>query len=98
MTMRYSDNHEVDRSISTRHEARNSLRRFKGTPAYRQMLQSTISDSAKRETRAGNEHERRKARLDRMQATLELETLTTGGTPDEFTGLMSLPDPLNMEG
>ena len=92
--MRYSDDPEGSRSVSTRHEARNSLRRFKQTPAYRQMLKATISDRTKRETRAGNEHERRTARLEKFEASLELEKLASGEVLDEFTGLMALPDPL----
>lgn len=91
--MRYSYDPEGSRSVSTRLEARSSLRRFKGTAEYRQMLKTTITDSTKREAR-GTDAERRRARLDRMQATLELETLTAGGAPDEFTGLLALPDPL----
>lgn len=74
------------------------MRRFKGTAAYRQMLKTTIADSTKREARGGTDAERRRAKLDRLQASLELETLTAGGAPDEFTGLMALPDPLKMEG
>lgn len=95
--MRVFDDPEASRSVSTRLEARNSLRRFKQTPAYRQMLKTTISKSTKLEKR-GTEHEKRLARLDRLQASLELEHLTTGGQADEFTGLMALPDPLKMEG
>lgn len=95
--MRIYDDPEASRSVSTRLEARNSLRRFKGTAEYRRMLKTTIADSAKRET-SGTEAERRRAKLDRLQANLELETLTTGGKPDEFSGLLALPDPLKMEG
>ena len=85
------------RSVLTRHEARASLRRFKKTPAYTALLKRTIAESAGLERRATTTTGKRKARLDRMLAELELEQLAAGGRADEFSGLLQLPDPLKGE-
>lgn len=95
--MRYSDDPEASRSVSTRLEARNSLRRHKATSDYKKLLKTTISDSAKLEAQAGNEHEKRTVRLDRFNASLEVEKLAAGIALDEFSGLLALPDPLRAE-
>ncbi len=85
------------RGLLTRHEARASLRRFKKTSAYAALLKRTIAESTQLEKRATTPTGKRKARLDRMTAELELAQLAAGGRADEFSGLLALPDCLKGE-
>ncbi|GKS58192.1 hypothetical protein YTPLAS18_17190 [Nitrospira sp.] len=71
---------------------RKSLRAFKKTPQYRAMLTSAIE---RRETSAMSDREKRRVRLDRITARLELDALERGENPSEFHGLLALLDPLH---
>ncbi len=81
----------TDRSATAPSEARKSLRAFKASPGYRKLLERV---TAQQETRDMNPLERRRLRLDRLTAELELQRLKAGEAPSEFTGLVALPDSL----
>jgi hypothetical protein len=79
------------RSGSSSPSIRKSLRAHKQSPEYRQMLEQIVQ---RRETNAMTSFERRRLRLDRVVAGLEIEKLKRGDPLSEFTGIMSLHDPL----
>ena len=71
---------------------RKSLRAFKQTPEYRALLTSVIE---RRETAAMTATERRRLRLDRVLAHMELDRLRRGEQLSEFEGVLALRDPLH---
>lgn len=71
--------------------ARSSLRSFKRTRQYRDLLTSVM---ARKETAAMTDLERRRLRLERLLAGEELERLQRGERLSEFAGLLALPDTL----
>ena len=71
--------------------ARKSLRAFKRSPRYKALLRDLVS---RRETPEMPDRERRRLRLDRITAQLELDKLEKGESPSEYDGLMALRDPL----
>lgn len=72
-------------------QARKSLRAFKRSPEYAALLKSVLE---RRESPAMSLLERRRLRLDRLMASLELERLQQGQSLSEFSGVLALPDPL----
>ena len=81
----------TDRSATAPAEARKSLRAFKTSPGYLTLLKRV---AAQQEIPGMKPLERRRLRLDRLTAALELELLRAGEQPSEFTGLVTLPDSL----
>lgn len=81
----------TDRSATAPAEARKSLRAFKASPGYIGILKRV---TAQQEAPGMKPLERRRLRLDRLTAALELDRLSAGEQPSEFTGLMTLPDSL----
>lgn len=72
--------------------ARKSLRAFKRTPQYQSILKGFVE---RRETASMSDRERRRLRLERLLAGMELDRLQRGEPLSEFHGLLALPDPLN---
>ncbi|MDC8450813.1 MAG: hypothetical protein LV473_21010 [Nitrospira sp.] len=79
---------EIKRSLPS---VRMSLRRFKRTPDYRALLENILSQ---KELPSMGSLERRRLRLDRVDAALELAKIKRGEELGEFDGLMYLPDSL----
>ena len=71
--------------------ARESLRRFKRTPRYRELLQQAMREAKKG---GGVPTEQRRAKFAGLEAELELQRIRTGEPLTEFSGLLRLPDPL----
>ena len=71
--------------------ARKSLRAFKQTPNYKALLEDILS---RRETATMTAMEKRRLRLDRVLAGLELEKVRRGEPLSEYTGILALHDPL----
>jgi hypothetical protein len=71
--------------------ARKSLRAFKQTPHYEALLKELV---ARRETASMTNVEKRRVRLDRTIAELELKKLRRGETLTEFAGILELYDPM----
>jgi hypothetical protein len=84
---------EFSNSSQTRGAARKSLHAFKRTPAYQSLLREAIRKADEREPHATGT-EKRRLRLERLEASLELERLAAGEKLDEYSGLLSMPDPL----
>lgn len=70
---------------------RKSLRAFKQSPAYRQLLEGLV---LRKETATMADIERRRLRLDKVLAGLELERLKAGEPLSEFQGVVALRDSL----
>ena len=86
--MEYADKRGAGASVGVR----KSLRHFKSTPAYRDMLKRTAE---RRETPSMTDIERRRLRLDSIIAREELEQLKRGKSLSEFCGLLTLRDPMD---
>ncbi len=71
--------------------ARTSLRAFKRTPNYKALLEDILS---RRENATMTAMEKRRLRLDRVLAGLELEKVQRGEPLSEYTGILALHDPL----
>ena len=79
------------RGGSSSPSVRRSLRAHKASPQYRALLEQTVRG---RETASMSGMQKRRLRLDRVLAGIELEKLNRGETLDEFTGIMALRDPI----
>jgi hypothetical protein len=81
----------ADRTSTTPAWARRSLLSHKAMPQYRTQLVAKIQQ---RETPTMTAREKRWLRLERMAAKIELDKFDRGEKLSEFTGLISLRDPL----
>jgi hypothetical protein len=79
------------RSSSSSPSVRKSLRAHKRTPQYRALLEQIVQQ---RETAAMSSMQKRRLRLDKVLAGLEIEQLKRGEALTAYTGIMALHDPL----
>lgn len=78
------------RSGSSSPSIRRSLRAHKETPQYRALLERIVQQ---RETADMSNTQKRRLRLDRVLAGLELEKVQRGEPLSEYAGIMALHDP-----